>query len=384
MPQHFDYLLIGGGLQNSLLVQCLLELQPGARIALVERDLQLGGNHTWCFHAGDIPAGRISTAIEPLVSFRWPGYEVRFPNRVREVEAQYCGVSSARLNQVVSSNLASAPGCELMTGAEAVEIGEHEVLLGDGRRITGELVVDGRGPLPGDYEGSAGYQKFVGLEIELASPHALTRPCLMDATVEQIDGFRFIYTLPLSPTRLLIEDTYFSDNPDLDRPALRKGIRDYAASRGYAISSVEREEVGVLPMPWKDEIVEQSLGPLVAGYRGGWFHPGTGYSFPVALRLAAFIASRPATSVFGEELLALSTEHQRQARYCHRLNAMLFRWFAPEDRWNVFERFYGLPEPLIRRFYALELNSTDRARILIGKPPRGLSVRRGLARRFVS
>ena len=30
------------------------------------------------------------------------------------------------------------------------------------------------------------------------------------------DGFRFVYTLPLSPTELFFEDTYYSDGPALD------------------------------------------------------------------------------------------------------------------------------------------------------------------------
>jgi hypothetical protein len=33
-----------------------------------------------------------------------------------------------------------------------------------------------------------------------------------------------------------------------------------------------------------------------------------------------------------------------------------------------------LPEVSIRRFYALELTAWDRARILVGRPPRGLSL----------
>jgi lycopene beta-cyclase len=56
----------------------------------------------------------------------------------------------------------------------------------------------------------------------------------------------------------------------------------------------------------------------------------------------------------------------------------LFRWFAPEHRYHVLERFYRLPEPTIRRFYALELTALDRARILVGRPPRGLSWRAAL------
>ena len=38
-----------------------------------------------------------------------------------------------------------------------------------------------------------------------------------DATVEQLDGFRFLYTLPFGPDQLLVEDTRYSDGPALPR-----------------------------------------------------------------------------------------------------------------------------------------------------------------------
>ena len=128
------------------------------------------------------------------------------------------------------------------------------------------------------------------------------------------------------------------------------------------------------------EVKTNDGGALLAGYRGGWFHPATGYSFPVAARFASFVANTPIEQIFGTELDELVRAQRKQIRYCHRLNRMLFQWFAPNQRWNVFERFYRLPEPLIRRFYALSLTTGDRARILIGRPPRGLSIRAGLAR----
>ncbi|MEC9481861.1 MAG: lycopene cyclase family protein, partial [Halomonas sp.] len=38
-------------------------------------------------------------------------------------------------------------------------------------------------------------------------------------------------------------------------------------------------------------------------------------------------------------------------------------------RWRVMQRFYGLPEPLIERFYAGRLTAADKLRIVVGKPP---------------
>ncbi len=77
----------------------------------------------------------------------------------------------------------------------------------------------------------------------------------------------------------------------------------------------------------------------------------------------------------------LADEHRAQVRFAHLLNRLLFHLFAPEDMWNVFARFYRLPEPVIRRFYALRLTTTDRARLLLGRPPRGVSLRAALSGR---
>lgn len=379
----YDYILVGGGLQNGLIALALLDRRPGSRIALVEKASALGGNHIWCFHAADV-AGDTDAFVAPLVVHRWPGYEVAFPGLRRELASSYAAVTSERLDQVVGERVAAAPGCDLLLDATAVRIEADRVELDDGRVLRGALVVDARGPERAGVDGrSTGYQKFAGLELQLDAPHGLTRPVLMDATVPQVDGFRFVYTLPLAPDRLLVEDTYFSDTPDLDDARVLGQVRAYAAARGWAGAREVREERGVLPLPWYGDCAPGPVGPLVAGYQGGWFHPVTGYSFPVALRLADHVSRMPAAHVFGPGLQALAQAQQKQLDYCYWLNKMLFQWFAPADRYNVLERFYRLPEDLIRRFYALTLTTGDRARILLGRPPRGLSLRAALASRSV-
>jgi len=194
--------------------------------------------------------------------------------------------------------------------------------------------------------------------------------------VAQIDGYRFVYVLPLAPDRLLVEDTYFSDGAALDRAALRQRALAYARSRGFAGAEVVREEEGVLPMPWRgDGLPRPSGSPVAAGYQGGWFHPATGYSFPVAARLAALVGALDRDRLLGGALDRMAASVRRQAAFARQLNRLLFRWCAPGERWQVLERFYRLPEELIRRFYALEMAPRDMARILIGRPPRGLSLR---------
>jgi lycopene beta-cyclase len=47
---------------------------------------------------------------------------------------------------------------------------------------------------------------------------------------------------------------------------------------------------------------------------------------------------------------------------------MLFRAAEPAQRWRVLSRFYGLPQPLIERFYGGRTTRGDAARILCGRP----------------
>ncbi len=376
----FDYILVGGGLQSGLIALAVLADRPSARIAVIERASQLGGNHTWCFHEDDVPEA-IEPALRPLVVASWGGYEVRFPGHHRSVGIPYAAVTSERFREVIADRIARAPRSAVFLQCAARAVSADRVTLDSGETLTGRLVVDARGPASGSDRAASGFQVFTGLELALATPHHLSRPVLMDARVPQDEGFRFFYALPLSPDRILLEDTYFADEPDLDGDLVRGRVLARAAELGFEVKAIAREERGVLPMPWANHLPRPpgSGEPLAAGYRGGWFHPATGYSFPVAARLAAFVAARSPERA-RREIAALARKHGRGARFAQGLNRLAFGFFAPSRRYHVFERFYRLPEATIRRFYSLELTARDKVRILGGRPPRGFSVRRPLAR----
>jgi lycopene beta-cyclase len=372
-----EYVLVGGGLQNALIALALLERRPDTRLTLIEREARIGGNHTWCFHESDVPPAAHSL-LERLVVRRWPAHEVAFRSYRRRVAGGYCALTSERLHEVVSATLEAAPHARRLVGSVR-DVTADGVTLEDGRQSGGLLVVDARGPAHAERSPRA-YQKFLGLELALAHGEPPEVPLLMDATVDQIDGFRFIYMLPWTSDRVLVEDTYYSDSPTFDVALLRQRVLDYAARAGLEVSGVLREEQGVLPIPTRvEQAGAPSQPPLRAGYGGGLFHPTTGYSLPMAIRLALFLAARPAQAALGAEYERWLGAHRRQARFCVRLNRLLFSAFAPDQRHHVLERFYRLPEDTIRRFYSLETSAIDRARILCGRPPRGFSLHRWLA-----
>ncbi|RYZ06405.1 MAG: lycopene cyclase [Myxococcales bacterium] len=375
-----DFLLVGGGLGNALIALALFAHRPELKVGLVEQGRTLGGNHLWCFHAGDVDEAARGF-VSQLVSARWPRYDVRFPELSRTLEEPYAAVRSERLDEVVRGAFAAQRGSRLYLESRAVRVTDRTVTLEGGRELRARTVIESRGPDALASSERAGYQKFLGLELKLRCPSPISHPVLMDALVPQRDGFRFMYALPFSSDRVLLEDTYFSDDKQLDREALEREILQYAANHGFDVESVVREEVGVLPLPTRlrPEPNPAPGGPLVAGYQGAWFHPVTGYSFPVAARLACAIAAAEPGALREQVWPRLVREQRAQLRYCLLLNKLFFGAFAPDQRLNVIERFYRLPPESVRRFYAMTLSRGDRLRILCGRPPRGFSLSRALS-----
>jgi lycopene beta-cyclase len=362
-------ILVGGGLANSLIAYRILRDRPDFPLLIVERGVALGADHTWSFHDSDLAADQLRW-IEPLVAHRWSSHELRFPNRRRTINDGYNSVTSERLHEVV----APALGNRMRLETEVAEVTPGGIVLADGERINARAVIDGRGD-PGGGHLDIAFQKFLGLFVRLAEPHGLEGPILMDATVEQVDGYRFVYTLPFSDTDVLIEDTYYADEPDLDHNRLHGGIENYATKQGWTIAEITGEEKGVLPITLGGDIdAFWDAGPegvARSGMRGAFFHPTTGYSLPEAVRMADEIAS--IADLENAPLYDLtrrrSIELWRRTGYYRLLNRMLFRAAEPERRYRIFERFYGLSEGLIRRFYSGRLKWTDKVRVLAGKPP---------------
>jgi lycopene beta-cyclase len=374
-----DVLLVGGGLANSLVAWRLARTRPELRVVVVESGTALGGNHTWSFHGRDVAPAQLEW-LRPLVAHTWPRYDVRFPRRSRRLRGEYHCVPSARLHDVVSQALASD---RVLLGRAARAVAPDHVRLEDGTRLDAPCVVDGRGDA-GARGLRLGFQKFLGLELELDGDHGLDAPMLMDATVPQAGGFRFVYVLPLGPRRLLVEDTLYADTPALDAAALRRAIEAYVAARGWRVAGVRREERGVLPIPLGGAIATVLDAPPAdvpkSGLRAALYHPTTGYSLPEAVRFADALAALRGEALRSAPLLAWQRERTlrlwRRGRFARWLNRMLFQAAEPGQRYRVLQRFYGLSEGLIARFYAHELSAFDRVRLLAGRPP--VPVRRAL------
>lgn len=368
-PRAYDVILVGAGLANGILALFLRAKKPDLRLLVLESGVQLPMARTWCFHHSDISASQ-KEIIAPLTSATWESYEVRFPSftQPKFIESAYSAIHPQTLQEILKRAL----GENLRFDCHVQKISPTQVQLTNGEVLSAPCIVDGRG-----YKGSienCGYQKFVGLNLRLSEPHGLSSPILMDGTVPQLDGYRFMYVLPWNEHEVLIEDTRYSESAAIQPERYAEEILAYAKAKGFSVKEIVSREQGVLPLPLAP--IESRTATIFEkavkiGMAGAYFHPVTGYSLPDAVRIADLLSSLPnATSdAYALQLKRYREKHSTQWTYLCMLNRLMFLAAKPPERYRIFQRFYTLNEPLIQRFYRGQLRLGDKVRILMGSPP---------------
>ncbi len=198
-PPRTDLLIAGGGLAGGLVALALAARRPDVAVTIVEAAPALGGNHVWSFFDSDIAAGD-RALIEPLVCHRWSGHDVAFPGLRRTLAGGYNSIESERLDAVVRAAL---PAGRVLTARAIAVLDPAGATLEDGTRIDAAGVIDARASPIRPRSISAGRSSSAGCcgwPRRTGSP----RPLIMDATVDQAPGYRFVYVpavRPRSPVR---------------------------------------------------------------------------------------------------------------------------------------------------------------------------------------
>lgn len=369
MTHGLPLVIVGGGLAGALAALRLAERRPDVPLLLIEGGASFGGNHVWSFFDSDVPHGA-GDLVEALTPVRWPCHRVAFEGRERVLPMAYNATNAAALDALVRARLAPE---RYRLGAQVARIEPDAVTLATGERIAARAVIDARGPdgpMPGL---DLGWQKFVGIEFAARSPEP-DCATVMDARLPQIDAYRFVYVLPLSAETVMVEDTYYSNTPDLDVGQVADRVRALAQARGLLGTEI-RQETGVLPIliGGDPDLFWPENDPIARlGLRGGFFHATTGYSFGLALRLAEELSALPGpldSAQLARWTRARFMAHWRESGYFRLLNRMLFHAAKPEERHRIFAHFYRLSPERIGRFYAGALTASDKLAILTGRPP---------------
>ena len=376
-----DVVIVGGGLAGGLIALALYRHAPGCRFVVIEAGRTLGGHHRWSWFETDIPMRERALMAGFHLNGWDEGYDITFPGLGRTLPTSYRSLASAEFHRALMAEL---PGERVMLETKAASLDAGGVTLADGKRLAARRVIDCR-PFKPSKHLAGGWQVFLGQHFKCEKPHGLTRPVIMDASVDQLaphgngEAYRFVYVLPLSEDEVFIEDTYYADQPKMDADVLKGRVAEYAHRHGWKGEVID-QEAGILPVISGGDFAAATAevaipGVALAGARGGFSHPLTSYTLPFAvdnaLAIAKMIARQPDLS--GEELAAFcarrARRHWRATAYYRMLSRMLFEAAEPGKRVVVFEHFYALRGALVERFYAGRSTWPDRLRILTGKPP---------------
>ena len=322
-----------------------------------------------------IICGRFSTAtsrpttralVEPLIVHRWPRLRRALPRRTAaRLAHDYRTIESERLDAAVRAAL---PAERDHRRARRPRHAEQRSRSTSGETLHAGAVLDTRGlrAAPDRARAAAG-RNSAARRSTVPAGHGLDRPIVMDATVDQADGYRFVYCLPFSPTELFVEDTYYSDTPDLDPDAARAAHRRLCRRARLARRGASaRQETGVLPV-----VIGGDFDAFWPRDRPRRARRGARRAVPSADQLLA--ARRGALRRLARARRpARRAARPRDARAAPSATGSAAASTACSpgccsapptrpQRYRILERFYRLPEPLIGRFYAGQSTLGDRA-----------------------
>ncbi len=277
----YDYIFSGVGTSASLL---LLELHrrnllSNLKILFIDPDDKTRNDKTFCFWAHEDES--IHKALSEIITYSWNTIEIDHSDKRSIDPLKYHHVSSLDLYSKVQELINHYNWTRVIAPVDLVSSDDlGPFLTVDGKQIRARKIFDSRTP---KFEEAATnevhlFQSFVGWEIE-TSNHLENKEAvrLMDFNVEQSDFTQFMYLLPFSKNRFLVEFTRFGSKMIEETEAcqlLEKYIgNDFGE---YKILSTER---GCIPMSNCKIANAHHENVILLGARNYRIKPSTGYAF---------------------------------------------------------------------------------------------------------
>ncbi|MEI6626616.1 MAG: lycopene cyclase family protein [Thermoleophilia bacterium] len=299
---HASNLILGAGLAGLSLADALLRQGVRSPIVIADAREDFTNDRTWGFW--DVHPH----PYRGLVEQRWSEWSFRSgatSYRQSSLSAPYCYLPADRFYEDVVSRLNAAPNCSLLLGTTIGDVHEEgagvtvETSAGD---LSASHLFDAMGtrgptwpsavPQPGP---GVLCQRFLGWFLTTTEP-VFDPSCvtLMDFDVTPNGELHFVYVLPFSSTRALVEDTTIGLDgipPNQHREELQR----YLGHRyGLTTWQVEREEVASIPMLHVNRSEPSSKRLIPVGTAAGTVRPSSGYAFVRTQLQVAALADRVA------------------------------------------------------------------------------------------
>jgi lycopene beta-cyclase len=290
MADVFDLVILGGGCAG-LSLSMALEAHGGRtpRTLVVESRTEYWNDRTWCYWSDR------STLVPYQVQHRWQTMRVSHGEQSVSLDCGSTPYHMLAAEYFYAAALASIdrqPNIAMWSGTSVLSEPEHKAglwtILTSAGQVTARAVVDTRPPQLARRDGATLWQSFYGLEIECSS--AVFDPLSIDLMKFLEPDPRhvpFVYVLPVTSTRALVELTVFGATPLGPRELSEQLDAEVAKLLGDSPFTTLRSEHGILPMGLNETLQSEHKSYARVGVMAGGARPSTGYAFQRIQRWAS-------------------------------------------------------------------------------------------------
>lgn len=289
----FDIVIIGAGCAGlSLLVRLIESSQFSTKkILLLDREFKNKNDRTWCFWE------KCEGDFEKIVYHQWPNLLVKHPAGEIDLAAapyRYKMIRGIEFYKHCFSIIKAASYVTVLYDEVTTIDTANGVVTCGNQQFTGTHLFSSVLMQPPVLTEKQIYllQHFRGWWIETAEEvFDVSTAHLMNFNVSQQQGCTFVYVLPVSARRALIEYTLFSEK-ELSEQEYEQGlqtfIEDELQLRNYTVTEKEK---GVIPMT-NLHFPKQDGRLFYIGTAGGQTKASSGYTFQFIQKQSAAILQK--------------------------------------------------------------------------------------------
>ena len=281
--QVFDFIICGGGASGLLLIEALSNdtYFKNQSILLIEQEVKNQNDRTWCFW--ETSPGN----FDQLLKKAWPKASIKSKKFSLDFDLEpyhYKMLRSKVFYEEIHHKIKSNKKLSILN-SKVTEIRESGALT---TVYTNNGTYESKKVFNSIFNPTALYkqkkypvlkQHFIGWFIKTKTPQFNPEKVIfMDFDIPQKGKTRFLYVLPLSKNKALVEYTLFSESL-LEQKEYETGIIDYLKSHGISDFEIEEKEQGNIPMSCYSFEQMNTASLLNIGTAGGWTKASTGFTF---------------------------------------------------------------------------------------------------------
>ena len=281
--EKFDYIICGGGASGLLLSNAFIsdKFFNDKKILIIERESKTTNDKTFGFWNDK------ESVLDEMVFKEWEFAEFKDSNSYNTFllnPYKYKMIKSNQFYSHIGNKILKASNFKYLN-SNINEIDEiNNIVKTDDGEFNSSIIFSSIYNEVNFKKYPLLKQHFIGWTIETKSESFDdNKITFMDFSVDQKDEIRFMYILPFSKNKALVEYTLFSKEIIADNE-YEKEIKSYLKKNNIQGYTIKEKEKGMIPMTCYPFFENNTDTYFQIGTAGGWSKPSTGYTIKNSIK----------------------------------------------------------------------------------------------------